>query len=174
MNLADQSRHFHVLDLLYEIEELLIAIIVYTMLVIAKRVASNVIGMLLFFVLSSFGIIGLLTVILDIFFNNSINIPASVIIITPIILFAVLTLLLFVIIKKVDISKGGTYYFKTVHIFVVTASGVFSYLFIIEFAKMSLDEVNVLTVITALIVSALIAFGIWYLTVSHYKPGKVK
>ena len=174
VNLADQSRHFHVLDLLYEIEELLIAIIVYTMLVIAKRVASNVCGMLLFFVLSSFGIIGLLTVILDIFFNNSINIPASVIIITPIILFAVLTLLLFVIIKKVDISKGGTYYFKTAHIFVVTASGVFSYLFIIEFAKMSLDEVNVLTVITALIVSALIAFGIWYLTVSHYKPGKVK
>ena len=172
VNMADQSRHFHVIDLFYEIEEFLIVILMYTMLVIAKRVASNVCGMLLFFVISSFGLVGLLTVFLDIFFMNHINIPASVIIGFPIIVFAVLVLLLFIIIKKVDVSKGGTYYFKSVHVFVVIASGVFSYLFIIEFAKMSIDRLNAPIVIVALIVSALIAFGIWYLTKSHYKLNK--
>ncbi|MCR4647485.1 MAG: hypothetical protein K5776_00235 [Lachnospiraceae bacterium] len=169
VNTVNQRNHFHVMDFLYQIDELLLVILIYTILVISKRVASNVCGMLLFFILSSYALTGLYTIITDIFFLQNIKIPTSVIIAVPIMIFSVLTLLLFFIIKKVDISKGGTYYFKSVHIFVIIASGVFSYLFIIEYAKMNFDSINPLMVITSLIVSALISLGIWYLTKSHYK-----
>ena len=174
VNLTEQYRHIHVMDLFYQAEELLMAIIFYTLLVISKRVASNVWGMLLFFVLSSFVTIGALVDVMDLCFEHNINIPASVIIAVPVIIIVILSVLLFIITKKVDISKGGTYYFKSVHIFVIITSGVFSFLLMEEFIKMSFDKVNPILLVTILIVSAAIAFGIWYLTASHYKTRKIK
>lgn len=174
VNLTEQYRHIHVMDLLYQAEELLMAIIFYTLLVISKRVASNVWGMLLFFVLSSIVSLGALVDIMDFCFAHNINIPASVIIAVPVIIFAVLAVLLFIIIKKADISKGGTYYFKSVHIFVIISSGFFSFRLMDELVKMSFDKVNPILWVAILIVSAAIAFGIWYLTASHYKTRKIK
>jgi len=160
--------------LFYLADELLMAMIFYTLLVISKRVASNVWGMLLFFVLSSFVSIGAFVDVMDLCFEHNINIPASVIIAVPVIIIVILSVLLFIITKKVDISKGGTYYFKSVHIFVIITSGVFSFLLMEEFIKMSFDKVNPILLVTILIVSAAIAFGIWYLTASHYKTRKIK
>ena len=174
VDVIEQNRHFHVMDLFYQIEELQMAMIFYTLLVISKRVASNVWGMLLFFVLSSLVSFGALFDVMDLCFEHNINIPASVIIAVPVIIFVILSVLLFIITKKVDISKGGTYYFKSVHIFVIITSGVFSFLLMEEFIKMSFDKVNPILLVTILIVSAAIAFGIWYLTASHYKTRKIK
>ena len=174
VSMVEQNKHFHVKDFFYMFDELLLVLAVYTLLVISKRVASNVWGMLLFTFLGFFAIYAWYWIVIDFLFDlvlkSLVNIGVYVV------MFAVVVLvpLLFLIIKKVDISKGGTYYFKTVHIIVVILSGLFAFAAMQELFKMYAAKINPLFVALSFIVSAGIAAGVWYLTASHHKPVKAE
>lgn len=140
-----------------------------TLMVIGKRVASSIRGTLVFIVV--FG--GFLTYlemvieynIVDGLFEHHINlesIPHNIaILIEYLFILALLLIALVVVNKKIDIAKGGTYYFKSVQITICVLVTVFI-IYTAEIEKVM--RLSVIYGIGVIVLALMTGGGIYYIT----------
>ena len=140
----------------YEYEFFLI-IIWYLALVLAKRVSASAGGIITAFGLNFFLVVLAESIYLDI------NIPVTslVVYIPFIILYSVL---LFIFDRKLDISKGGTFYFKSVSVAMTILSGIAFCVMTLSLFYTEKGQINASYIILSILMGLIVMPAEYFLT----------
>lgn len=139
----------------------------YTFLVFARKVSSSIGGMILLYVVSAF----LSVFIFGWFFepilygkitNNTVFMLAFLLIFS--IPFAVSIIGLMITSKKIDIAKGGTYYFMPVQIAVCIMSGASFLTWMLGFFDSEKGGLNPIYITISVIISLIVTVCVFFLT----------
>lgn len=134
------------------------AIALYLFLVLAKRVSSSTGGIIIFFGLS-----------LCIFYMADFvillivkaNVPEQLIAL-PFIIVSVILLVIFD--RKLDISKGGTFYFKSVSIVMTVSAGIAFFVMTASFFQNSGENLTAIHIVVSILIGIAVMFAEHYLT----------
>lgn len=132
-------------------------IALYFALVLAKRVSSSIGGIITFFGLNFFLLILAESIFLDL------NIPIIELVVSGpfIILYSIL---LAVFDRKLDIAKGGTFYFKSISIAMTILSGIAFCVITLSLFESEKGHLNALYVIVSIIIGLCVMAGEYFLT----------